>query len=162
MKKSRSEEELRALADDLRSERPSQPGQPSEHVRVDLNLVIHLGDNVTTLFKYFKLELEHMANKIQAALDKLAAQVTANTTVTGSAAALVNSIPQLIAAGIAAAIDAGATPEQLQQLSDLADKIGSDDTGLAAAVAANTSAAPPADGGGDTGTGGDTGATTAG
>jgi len=69
-----------------------------------------------------------------AALDDLTAQVAANTTVIDSAIVLLE--------GLKAALDAAGTdPVKLKALSD---SLAAEDSKLAAAVAANTPAAPPA------------------
>ena len=74
----------------------------------------------------------------------LQAEVTANTTVEQSAVALLNGLSTQLAAAIQAAKDAGATAAQLQSLTDLNTALNKNDTDLAAAVAANTPAAPAA------------------
>lgn len=66
--------------------------------------------------------------------------ITAAVTVIDSAIVLVRSIPDLIATAVAAAVENGATAEQLQPLSDLADSLNAKAEALAAAVAANTPA----------------------
>jgi len=73
----------------------------------------------------------------------LTAQVAQNTTVEKSALALINGFAAQLAAAIAAAQAAGATTAQLKALSDLGTSLKSSDDELAAAVAANTPAAPP-------------------
>lgn len=69
-----------------------------------------------------------------ASLDALTAQVTANTTVVESALTLINGFSVALAA-------AGTDPAKL---ADLATQLKSEDDKLAAAVAANTPAAPAA------------------
>ena len=71
----------------------------------------------------------------------LAAEVTQSTTVKNSVLALIQGIPALIAAAVVKATAAGATPAQLQAISDLQDSLANNDTVMAAAVVANTSAA---------------------
>jgi hypothetical protein len=82
----------------------------------------------------------------QSALDQaiasLQAQVTQETTVNQSAVTLLNGIPALIQAAVSQAQAAGATPAQLQALTDLGTTIASNTSGLSAAVTANTPAAP--------------------
>lgn len=70
---------------------------------------------------------------IMAALDDLTAQVTANSTVLQSAVTLINGIADRITA-------AGVDPAKLAALTA---SLKTDDDALAAAVAANTPAAPP-------------------
>ncbi len=68
------------------------------------------------------------------ALTDLQAQVAANTTVIGSTLALIQ--------GLKAQLDAAGTDPQA--LADLSAQLSTSDQALAAAVAANTPAAPPA------------------
>lgn len=77
-----------------------------------------------------KKEIKDMAGE----LDRLTSEVEENTSVTGSAITLLNNLSQLIR-------DAGTDPTKL---SALADQLDSNSAALAAAVAANTPAAPPA------------------
>ena len=74
----------------------------------------------------------------------LTAEVANNTSVEKSAAALINGFAKQLADAVAAAQAAGATPAQLQSLTDLSTSLAANDSDLAAAVAANTPAAPPA------------------
>lgn len=97
--------------------------------------------------KQITLELHDMTSKFASVSDAVAgltADVEAQGTVLASAKALINSIPALIQAGIADALSKGATPEQLQSLSDASDAIESGDTDLLGAVTANTPAPPAA------------------
>jgi hypothetical protein len=71
---------------------------------------------------------------IMAALDTLTADVTANTSVTNSAIALINNLAAEITA-------AGTDPVALKALTD---KLEANSAALAGAVTANTPAAPPA------------------
>ncbi len=80
---------------------------------------------------------------IDDAIATLTAQVAANTDVEKSALALINGFSARLDAAIAAATAAGATPAQLKALADLSTTVKSSDDELAAAVAANTPAAPP-------------------
>jgi ABC-type transporter Mla subunit MlaD len=75
-----------------------------------------------------------LLEKIMGNLDALTAQVTANTTVIGSALTLINGFAAQLAA-------AGTDPAKL---ADLANQLKTQDDALAAAVAANTIAAPTA------------------
>ena len=72
---------------------------------------------------------------MSAELDALTAQVHANTNVVQGAVALINGISDRIKA-------AGADPAALQALTT---ELDTQDQALAAAVAANTPATPPAD-----------------
>ncbi len=79
-------------------------------------------------------QIQHMETKIMAAIDDLQAAVAAEDTVIDSAVALIQGIPALIAA-------AGVDPAKLAALQT---DIASHATTLAAAVSANTPAAPQA------------------
>ena len=72
----------------------------------------------------------------------LTTQVAANTAVTGSAKVMISGFAQLLADAIAAAQGAGATPAQLAAFATLETSIKQSDDDLAAAIAANTPAAP--------------------
>lgn len=72
----------------------------------------------------------------------LQASVTAESAVIDSAVTLIGGIQGQIQAAVAAALAAGATPAELQSLTDLGAAIDAKKTALAAAVAANTPAAP--------------------
>lgn len=77
------------------------------------------------------------------AITALTAQVNANTTVIGSAKALISGFAAQLAAAVASAQAAGASPAQLAELTALQNTIEQNDNDLAAAVAANTPAATP-------------------
>lgn len=77
-------------------------------------------------------ELKDLIIRLEKKMDELKAQVAANRTVIASALALIN--------GIADRITAAGTDKQA--LADLASSLKSDDDALAAAVSANTPAAP--------------------
>lgn len=72
----------------------------------------------------------------------LQASVATLTSVDQSAITLIQGISAEIAAAVAAAQAAGATPAQLQSLTDLKTAIDAQDTALAAAVAANSTPTP--------------------
>lgn len=111
------------------------------------------GGNAATL-----ANIEHKLAAIFGALedmtestDNLALEITGLkqsvaglTTVATSAAALISGFSGQLSAAVAAAQAAGATPDQLQSLHDLKAAIDTNATGLAAAIALNTPAAPPA------------------
>lgn len=75
-------------------------------------------------------------------ITSLTAEVTRNTAVEGSALTLIQGFAGQLAAAIAAAQAAGATPAELQALTDLQTTLTANDDALAAAVAANTPAPP--------------------
>ncbi len=79
---------------------------------------------------------------LQDEIDALKTEVANNTSVEQSAAALIKGFSAQLAAAVAAAQAAGATPEQLQSLTDLSTTLTANDADLSAAVAANTTPAP--------------------
>ena len=79
---------------------------------------------------------------LQDNIDALNAETTRNTTVVGSALALINGFAARLDAAVAAAVAAGATQAQLTELNQLSAGLKSNDDQLAAAVAANTPAPP--------------------
>jgi chromosome segregation ATPase len=80
--------------------------------------------------------------KLEQAIDLLQKQVAANTTVIGSASALIAGLSKQLADAIAAAKDAGATDAQLAQLAQLQAAMKQSDDDLAAAVLAGTGGDP--------------------
>jgi len=71
-------------------------------------------------------------------ITKLQADVSAENTVIDSAVALINGFASQLAAAVSAAQSAGATPAQLQSLTDLSTSIESKTQALATAVASGT------------------------
>ncbi len=69
--------------------------------------------------------------------------VATETAVEQSAITLINGIPAMIAAAVATATAAGATPEQLAAFDAIGAQLSASSASLAAAVTANTPAAPP-------------------
>ena len=86
--------------------------------------------------------LQTMSQAIDDAIAKLQASVTNLTAVDTSAVALISGFKAQLDAAVAAAQAAGATLAELQSLSDLSASIDSSTQSLAAAVQANTPAAP--------------------
>jgi hypothetical protein len=84
-----------------------------------------------------------MANALDDALTQLQADVTSENTVIDSAVTLLNGIPAMIADAVAKATAAGATPAELQAVTDLSAAIQAKAQALSAAVVANTPAATP-------------------
>lgn len=78
------------------------------------------------------------SSSLDAAIAALQAQVAQNVTVEGSATTLVDAIPGLIAAAVAKAQAAGATPAELQSLTDLGTALSAAAAPLSAAITANT------------------------
>ncbi len=91
-----------------------------------------LGQVLTTIMKV-ATKMSQMDDEIA----QLQTDVTALRGVEDSAIALINGIAQKIADAVAAALAAGATPAQLQAVSDLSTAVKTDADDLAAAVAAN-------------------------
>ena len=85
-----------------------------------------------------------MSAELQNVIDDLTAKVGALKTAADAAEAALIAVPQRIADAVAAAQAAGATPEQLQALTDLAATLNTETGELTAALAA-ASPAPPAD-----------------
>lgn len=84
-----------------------------------------------------------MATKTaQQQIDDLTSKITKATTVETSAKTLIDGIQALITAAVAAAIANGATADQLQPVSDLADILDTESDALQASVTANTPVVP--------------------
>lgn len=75
-------------------------------------------------------------------LQQLTDQVTSTTTVDASAITFINGMQALIDAAVAAALENGATAEQLQPVSDLSNAMETQSEALAAAILAHTPQAP--------------------
>lgn len=75
-------------------------------------------------------------------LDPIVADVTDAITVEKSATILINGFQSRLAAGIAAALAGGATADELKVLTTLDTDLKASKADLAAAVTANTPAAP--------------------
>jgi hypothetical protein len=102
-----------------------------------------LGEILAKLDSIQKGESTQMA-ELDDKIAALQADVAEESTVEQSAVKLINGIPALIAEAVAKAQAAGATPTQLQALTDLGTTLTTNATTLGAAVTANTLAAPPA------------------
>lgn len=92
-------------------------------------------------------KIDHMSatvSTLDADIAALQAAVAAEAAVEASAVVLLNGIPAMITDAVAAALAAGATPAQLQALTDLATAVSANSAPLAAAVAANTPTPAPA------------------
>lgn len=83
-------------------------------------------------------------SKLDDAITALQSQVANDTAVESSAITLINGIAARIQAAVDAALAQGATPAELQSITDLGTALTTSSTALAAAVAANTPAPPPA------------------
>ncbi len=82
--------------------------------------------------------------KLDDALSTLLTAVQNDTTVEQSVLAYVQGVPALIQAAVADALAAGATPAQLQQITDAATTLTNNGAAIVAAIKANTPAGPPA------------------
>jgi anti-sigma factor ChrR (cupin superfamily) len=109
-----------------------------DHCQGRLDRIERLLGQILRTLKQEEVQMSLLDDKIAA----LTAEVANETTVEESAVALLNGIPKMIADAVAAAQAAGATPAQLQSLTDLQTTLAANDTSLAAAVTANTPAAP--------------------
>ncbi len=83
-------------------------------------------------------EMNGKMSKLDDALTALTAKVEAENTEIDSAIVFINGVPKLIADAVAAAIAAGATPEELKAITDLGTSLAAKGDALAAAVEANT------------------------
>ncbi len=120
---------------------------------MDFHLYIHLpGESekldqiltaVTNLTAQEKKDMAQLDDEITGLIQVVAT----DTTVVTSAVTAFNGIPALIANAVQQALAEGATPAQLQAITDVQTSIANNSTALAAAVAAATpaaSATPPA------------------
>jgi hypothetical protein len=84
-----------------------------------------------------------MSGSIDTAITNLTAQVAADTSATSAATTMINGFAAQLAAAVAAAQNAGATPAQLQSFTDLGAAVQANADALSAAVTQNTPAAAP-------------------
>jgi hypothetical protein len=113
---------------------------------LEINVHVHFPQDAATVSSLAQLlaGIARLENKMAALDDQitaLTAQVKANTDVENSALVLIQGFSARLDAAVAAALAAGATPAQLQALTDLGTAIKTSDDALAAAVTANTPAA---------------------
>jgi alkylhydroperoxidase/carboxymuconolactone decarboxylase family protein YurZ len=80
--------------------------------------------------------------QLDVALATLLASVQADTTVEQSVLAYVQGVPALITAAVNDALANGATPAQLQQITDAAATLTANGAAITAAIKANTPAGP--------------------
>jgi len=113
----------------------------TEGLTITVNHVVSVDCELYDLIHSIKKDIAHMVTTVQEAVDDLTAKVARLTTVDESAVALIKGFPALIAAAVAAAQAAGATPAQLQAFTDLSQKITEDTDVLAGAVTEGTPAA---------------------
>ncbi len=79
-----------------------------------------------------------MAGSLDSQIAALTASVTGMKTAADGAMSLINGFKQMLADAVAAAVAAGATPVQLQSLTDLGTTLDAESTALATAVANGT------------------------
>ncbi len=103
-----------------------------------LSIVARIEDKVDNL----KITESKNMSALDDTIASIQKEVGNNTTVTGSVQTLVQNLAQQLAAALAAAVSGGATPAQLQQLTNIQTALAGNDTTLAGLVAANTSSAP--------------------
>lgn len=84
-----------------------------------------------------------MSGTLDQEIQTLTTQVQSNTDATAAAVAAISGIPAMIQTAVDAALAAGATPAQLQAITDLGNTIASNASSLGAAVTANTQAPAP-------------------
>lgn len=119
-------------------------------LKIEVNHYFHFPEGVSgpSIREMFHRILEEMKGlkmadqAIEQGLTDLGTDVEGLTTVVGSAEALISGFAQQLADAIQAAKDAGASPEQIQKLSDLHSALSSKTAELAAAVAAATPGQP--------------------
>lgn len=90
----------------------------------------------------FYERIEEMSGSMQSVIDGLRANVARLTSVEDSVQAFVEGVPAMIQAAVDQALAAGATPEQMQALTDLNAQLSAKVEELAGDVTANTPAAP--------------------
>ncbi len=88
-------------------------------------------------------KLEEKMSKLDDNITALKSKVDGLTTVVGSAVTLINGISGMIQVAVQAALAQGATPAQLQDLTDLSARLDAQSSSLAAAVASNTTPPTP-------------------
>lgn len=88
------------------------------------------------------INLEKLVSQLDDKITALQGTVSGLTTVVSSAVALISGIGQQITDAVNAALAAGATPVQLQGLTDLTVSLDAQKQALADAVAANTPPSP--------------------
>jgi len=114
-------------------------------ITLDINVHVHFPQDSASVSSLAQIlagvaRLEHKMAALDDQISALTEQVKANTDVENSALVLIQGFSARLAAAVAAAQAAGATPAQLQALTDLGTAIKSSDDTLAAAVVANTPA----------------------
>jgi hypothetical protein len=101
-------------------------------------------DQVIAMLHELKQGITRMSSTLSTSIDALKTDVTALSGAVDSSRALITGFATALAAAIASAATAGATPTELQSLSDLHTSITANTDALAQAVAANPIPAAPA------------------
>lgn len=121
------------------------------HLHVHLDCVnINIVHTITpdalfkAMFHSLKEDFAKMSTTVQEAIDALTADVAQETSVNQSAITLIQGIPALISAAVAAAQAAGATPDQLAAFDSLNSTIAANSAALSSAVTSGTPAPAPA------------------
>jgi hypothetical protein len=96
--------------------------------------------NIVTILKRIETKMSLLDDKLNAVI----ANVTDENTVIDGAITFINSVPGLIQTAVTAALAAGATPAQLQAVTDLGTAITNKSSALKTALVAGTPPAPPA------------------
>jgi hypothetical protein len=112
-------------------------------MQVNVTLSLHPRQFATVL-QFFAAKFKSLENHMAAlddAISALQTEVANQTTVDNSAVTLLQGLSTQLAAALAAAANAGATPAQLAELTALQTALAANDTTLGAAVTANTPAA---------------------
>jgi hypothetical protein len=126
----------------LMFKKPSQDANIIQ--KLEKNTILLLSVRSLLYLILYKLEkIPKNMSQLDDSIATLTSTVAAQTTEVHSAAALIRGIPDLIAAAVAKAIAAGATPEQLQAITDLGTALTANTAELTDAVVANTPSAPP-------------------
>jgi hypothetical protein len=107
---------------------------------------------IVLVFCYIRIEflLDQIRAQLKGAsmsnpqLDTIIAQLHADSDRDNATLTFIQSVPALISDAVAKAVANGATPEQLQALTDIVSELSQKGTSIAAAIAANTVAAPGA------------------
>ena len=99
-------------------------------------------DEILNRLRHLTQKVDTIMSKLDDAIAALNTAVAKETTVTASAIAAFNGIPKLITDAVNAALDAGATPQQLQAVTDAATAIQADADQLTASLTTNTGASP--------------------
>lgn len=99
-------------------------------------------DTILQLLTSNEQKMETFMAALDDSITVLQGDIVPLTTAVSGATALINGIAAQVATAVTAALAAGATPAQLQAMTDLGTTLTTNTTALAAAVAANTPGVP--------------------